>query len=119
MRAVGRLAGGLDHRGVFERGVGAGGEGDGGGEDHGSAEPGAGAEVLVEEKDAEERADEGFHVEQDSGLRCGDLGHAPVPEQSGGGGAEQAAGGEGGPGFERDAVDGRRPVGEGNVDAPA
>ena len=76
----------------------------------------SGAEVFAEEEDAEQGADEGFHVEEDSCLRGGDLGHAPVPEQRGGGGAEQAAGGEGEPGFEADSVDGRWAVRDGDVD---
>src|ERR1039458_5661489 len=80
---------------LADAGAGAGGDDEGGGEDEGAAEAGAGAEGFVEDQDAEQGADEGFHVEQDAGLRGGDLGHTPVPEQRGGGGAEEAAGGEG------------------------
>ena len=83
---------------LADAGAGAGGDDDGGGEDEEAAEAGAGAEGFVKDEDAEDGADEGFHVEQDAGLRGGDLGHSPVPEQRGGGGAEKAAGGEGEPG---------------------
>ena len=72
--------------------------------------------MLAQQKDAEQRADEGLHVEEHAGLRCGNLGEAPVPEQRGDGGAEDSAGGERGPGLERDAVDRRQTLGERNPD---
>ena len=70
----------------------------------------------MEDEDAEEGADEGLHVEEDSGLGGGDLGEAPVPEQGGGGGAESSAGGEGEPGFGRDVMDGWRTVHDGHAE---
>src|ERR1700761_5460906 len=88
----------------------ASGQDDGGEEDHGSAEPGDWAEGLVEDEDAEQGADERLHVEQDTGLRGRDLGHSPVPEERGGRGAEQAAGGEREPGLEGDVVHRRKAV---------
>ena len=100
-----------------DAGAGAGGDDDGGSEDEAAAEARAGAEGFVQQEDAEDGADEGFHVEQDARLRGGDLGHAPVPQQGGGGGAEEAAGGEGEPGFERDVVDGWQAVDQGHADA--
>ena len=88
----------------------AGGEDDGSQKDHGAAEPRDWAEVLVQDEDAEQGADEGLHVEQDAGLGGGDLGHSPVPEERRRRGAEQAAGGERQPGFEGDVVDWRKAV---------
>ena len=99
-----------------DAGAGAGGDDEGCGENEAAADARAGAEGFVEDEDAEDGADEGFHVEQDSGLRGRDLGHAPVPEQGGGGGAEEAAGGEGKPCFERDVCDGREAVDERDAD---
>src|ERR1700744_3695256 len=81
------------------------GQDDGGEEDHGPAEPGDWTEGLVEDEDAEQGADEGLHVEEDTGLRGRDFGHSPVPEERGGRGAEQATGGEREPGLEGDVVD--------------
>jgi len=89
----------------------SGGDDEGGGEDERAAGAGAGAEALAEQEDAEQRTDEGLHVEQDAGLGCGDLGDSPVPEQGGGCGAEQAAGGEGEPDLQGDDCDGRRAEG--------
>lgn len=89
----------------------AGGDDEGGCEDERASGSGAGAEALAEQEDSEQRSDEGLHVEQDPGLGGGNLGESPVPEQGGGGGAEQAAGGEGEPGLERDGRDGRRAEG--------
>ena len=48
--------------------VAAGGEDDGGQQNHGAAEPGYWAESLVQDEDAEQRADEGLHVEEDGSL---------------------------------------------------
>ena len=42
--------------------LGARGEGDGGGENQGAAEPGAGAEVVAEQGDTEQAADERFQI---------------------------------------------------------
>lgn len=68
--------------------VAGGGENHGGGEDECAAQPGVGAEFVAEQLDAEDGADGGFEVEEDSGSRGGDLMDAPVPEESGGGGTE-------------------------------
>ena len=80
---------------LADAGAGAGGDEDCGGEDQAASDAGARAETFAQEEDAEDRADQGFHVEQDAGLGGWNLGHSPVPEQRGGGGAEQAAGSEG------------------------
>ena len=85
---------------LADAGAGAGGDEDGGSEDEATSNAGAGAEAFVEEKDAEDGADEGFHVEQHAGLGGGNLSHAPIPEQCGGSSAEQAAGSESQPGAE-------------------
>ena len=65
----------------------------------------------MQQEDAEQRADEGLHVEQNAGLRCGNLGESPVPQQCSGGGAEQTAGGESEPDLERDGREVRRAKG--------
>ena len=48
----------------------------------------------MQKEDTKQGTEEGLHVEENSGLRCGNLGQSPVPQQGGGGGAEQTAGGE-------------------------
>lgn len=91
----------------------AGGDDEGRGEDERAAGAGAGAEALAQQEDAEQRSDEGLHVKQNSGLRDRDLGEPPVPQQGSGRGAEQTAGGQREPDFERDGRELRRPKGLG------
>ena len=95
-------------------GAGAGGDDDGRGEDEAAAEAGAGTEGFVQNEDAKDGADERFHVEQDSGLRGGDLGHSPVPQQGGGGGAEEAAEARASQASSGDVVDRRQAVDRGS-----
>ena len=64
---------------LADAGAGAGGDDECGGEDECATEAGAGAEAFVQDEDAEERAEERLHVEQHAGLRCGHLGHPPIP----------------------------------------
>jgi len=94
--------------------AGAGGDEDGGGEDEAASDSGAWAEAFVQEEDAEDGADERFHIEEDAGLGGWNLGHSPVPEKRSGSGAEEAAGRKCQPGSERDVVDWQRAVEERN-----
>lgn len=84
------------------------GEGDGGGEDERAADPGKGAEVLAEQFDTQKGAHCGLNVEEDAGTGGWDVVNAPVPEESCGCGAEQAADGQGDPGGGADVGKRRR-----------
>ena len=86
----------------------AGGEGDGGGQNQRAAGPGVGAEVFAEQLDAEPGAERRLDVEEDAGARGGHMMDAPVPEQRGGGRAEQAADGQRGPCGGADVGEGQR-----------
>ena len=88
--------------------VAAGGQNDGGREDKRSAEPGIRAEVFTEQFDAQVGAERGLDVEEDASARCGDMMDAPVPKESSGGGAGQAADGQSDPGGRADMGEGRR-----------
>lgn len=68
----------------------------------------------MQNEDSEEAAHERLHVQEDSSLRGGDLGHSPIPEEGGGGGAQDSAGGEGHPRFEGDVGQWQHSITKGN-----